>query len=152
MSIKLRKWEEREQIRTSTEKMKHWLIVSREKLYVTIALCSNILRLKAVNVVNARQTRKHDVIKLCSIDYLTTEIEFMLPTFKSWTVHKIKEYITLGLLSIPWNIYHSTTSHHLIFYSLKTVVKRNCVQSPCTYTLWDKKTRHQTLAHNFTKY
>jgi len=27
----------------------------------------------------------------------------------------------------------STHSRHLIFYSLKTVVKRNCVQSSCTY-------------------
>ena len=27
----------------------------------------------------------------------------------------------------------STHSHHLIFYSLKTVVKRNCVQSSYTY-------------------
>jgi len=27
--------------------------------------------------------RKHDAIKLCSVEYLTTEIEYMLPTFKS---------------------------------------------------------------------
>jgi len=39
--------------------------------------------------------RKHDVIKLCSIEYLTTQIELALPTFKSWTVHKIIEYLTL---------------------------------------------------------
>jgi len=33
---------------------------------------------------------KHDAIKVCSIEYLTTEIELVLPTFKSWTwtVHK----------------------------------------------------------------
>ena len=35
--------------------------------------------------------RKHDVIKVCSIEYLTTEIELVLPTFKSGTVqnHRI---------------------------------------------------------------
>ena len=32
----------------------------------------------------------------------------MLPTFKSCTVHKIIEYLTLGLLSSLWNISHST--------------------------------------------
>jgi len=32
---------------------------------------------------------KHDVIKLCSIEYLMTQLELLLPTFKSWTVHKI---------------------------------------------------------------
>jgi len=53
--------------------------------------------------ITARQTRtslcKHDVIKVCSTEHLTTQIELMLPTFKSWTVHKITEYLTLGLLS-----------------------------------------------------
>jgi len=39
------------------------------------------------NYFTARQTRKHDVMKVCSIEYLTTEIELVLPTFKSWTVH-----------------------------------------------------------------
>ena len=46
-----------------------------------------------------RQLRKHDVIKVCSIEYLTTKITLMLPTFKFWTVHKVREYLTLGLLS-----------------------------------------------------
>jgi len=40
---------------------------------------------------------KHDVIKVCGIEYLTTQIDFMLPTFKSCTAHKIIEYLTLGL-------------------------------------------------------
>ena len=35
-----------------------------------------------------RPLRKLDVkIKVCSIEYLTTEIELVMPTFKSWTVH-----------------------------------------------------------------
>jgi len=33
--------------------------------------------------------RKHDIIKACSTEYLTTEIELVLPTFKSWTVYRI---------------------------------------------------------------
>ena len=115
MSIKLRRWEEREQIRTAAEKTKYCLIFSREILYVTVVLCLNILWLKAVNEITARQTRtslcKHDVIKRCSIEYLTTQIELLLPTFNSWTVHKIMEYFTLGLLSSLWYIYHSTTAY-----------------------------------------
>ena len=42
---------------------------------------------------------KHDIIKVCNIEYLTTKTELVLPTFKSWTVHKIIEYLRLGLLS-----------------------------------------------------
>jgi len=34
-----------------------------------------------------------------SIEYLTTERELVLPTFKSCAVYKIIEYLTLGLLS-----------------------------------------------------
>jgi len=90
-------------LRTAAEKMKHCLIFSREIFYVSIVLCLNILRLKTVNEIAARQTRsslcKHDVIKVCSIEYLTTEIELMLPTFKSWTIHKIIQYLALVLLS-----------------------------------------------------
>jgi len=38
----------------------------------------------------------------------------VLPSFKSWTVHKIViEYLTSGLLSSFWNIYHSTTAYFL---------------------------------------
>jgi len=48
-------------------------------------LCLNILWLKEINEITARQTRtslcKHDIIKVCSIEYLTTKIEFALPTF-----------------------------------------------------------------------
>jgi len=42
MSIKLRRYEEREQIRTATEKMKDCLISAREIFHVTIVLCLNI--------------------------------------------------------------------------------------------------------------
>jgi len=35
----------------------------------------------------------------------------MLPTFKSWTVHDIIEYLTLGQLSSLRNIYRSTTAY-----------------------------------------
>jgi len=56
-------------------------------IYATIVLRLNILWLKAVNEIAAMQTRtslrKHDVIKVCSIEYLTTLIESLLPTFKS---------------------------------------------------------------------
>jgi len=61
------------------------MIFSREIFYVKIVLCLNILWLKAINEITARQTRtsscKHDVIKVCSIEYLTTQIELVLPTF-----------------------------------------------------------------------
>ena len=40
---KLRRYEEREQIRTATEKMKHCLIFSCEIFHITIVLCLNIL-------------------------------------------------------------------------------------------------------------
>jgi len=46
----------------------------------------------------SKHERKHDVIKVRSIEYLTAQIELVLPTFNSWTVHKIAEYLTLGLL------------------------------------------------------
>jgi len=83
----------------------------------TIVFCLNILWLKAVNDVTARQTRtrlrKRDVIKVCSTNYLTTQIELALPTFKSWTVHKIKEYLTWWPLFSLRNIYHITTAYFL---------------------------------------
>ena len=81
--------------------------------HVTIVLCLSILCLKAVNKIIARQTRtrlrKHDVIKVCSIEYFTTQIELVLSAFKSWIAHKIIEYLTSGLLSSLWNIYHTTS-------------------------------------------
>ena len=55
--------------------MEHCLTFSREIFYVTIALCLNILSLKAVNEITARQTqtslRKHDATEVCSIEDLT---------------------------------------------------------------------------------
>jgi len=91
MSIKLRRWEEREQTRTGTEKMKQCLILSRETFYVTIV---------EITARHARTSlRKRNVIKVCSTEYLTTEIELVLPTFKSWTVHKIIEINSKGPLN-----------------------------------------------------
>ena len=43
MPMKLRRLEEREQIRTSAEKMEHYLIFSRQMFDATIVLCLNIL-------------------------------------------------------------------------------------------------------------
>jgi len=37
-------------------------------------------------------------IKVCSIEYLTIQIELVLPTLRSWTVHKTIEYLASGLL------------------------------------------------------
>jgi len=115
MSIKLRRYRECEQIRTSTEKMEHCLIFSHETFCVTIVLCLNILWLKAANEITDGQTRtiwrKHDVVKLCSIEYLTTQIELVLPTFMSWTVHKIIEHLMLGLSCSLWYIYLNTTTY-----------------------------------------
>ena len=93
--------------------MKHCLIFSREIFYVTTVLCLNILRLKAVNEIVARQTQTSFAKKQKNydIEYLTTQTELVLPTFKSWTVHKIIEYLTLGLLSSLRNIYHNTTAY-----------------------------------------
>jgi len=80
-----------------------------------IVLYLNILWLKTVDEITARQTWtslcKHDITILCSVEYLTTQIELVLPTFfKSWTVHKVIEYLTLGLLSSLWNICHINVS------------------------------------------
>ena len=86
-----------------------WTILRRNFLYL------NIVRLKAVSEITARQTRtslrKHDVIIVSTIEYLSTQIELVLPTFKSWTIHYIIEYLTSGLLSNLWNTYHSTTAY-----------------------------------------
>ena len=66
-----------EQLQT---KRKHCPIFSCEIFYITFVLCLNILCLKAVDEFTARQTRtrlnrKHDIMEVCSIEYLTTEIE-----------------------------------------------------------------------------
>jgi len=71
--------------KNSYSEVKYCLIFSREIFYVTVVSCLNILRLKTVNEITAGQTRtnlrKHDAIKVCSIEYLTTQIELVLPTF-----------------------------------------------------------------------
>ena len=68
--------------------------------------------------------------------------------------------ICRGWLFLDHHVGHQISSHRLIFYSLKTVVKRNCVQNSytCAYnktltncTLWVKKTRHYNIVHNFAK-
>jgi len=56
----------------------------------------------------------NEIIKVCSIECLTIEIKLVLPTFQPWTVHKIIEYLMLGLLSSLWNIYHSTTAYYFL--------------------------------------
>ena len=94
--------------------MKHCLIFSREIFYVRIVLCLNILWLKAVNEITARQTRtslrKHDATKVCSIEYLTSHKWNQCCQLSSPGLFT-KEYFTLGLLSSLWNIYHSTTAY-----------------------------------------
>ena len=79
--------------------------------------------LKAVNEITARQTQtslcKHGIIKLCSIEYLTTQIELVLPTFKSWTVHKIIQYLTLGHYCLAVEI--STTVHTTAYFLTHSV-------------------------------
>jgi len=39
-----------------------------------------------------------NLAKKYSIEYLTTKVELVLPTFKPWTDHKIIEYLTLYIL------------------------------------------------------
>jgi len=80
----------------------------------------HVLWLKAVSEITTRQTRtslrKHNVIKLCSIEYLTTQhtqIELVLRTFTPWTFHKIIQYLMLRLLSSLGNICRSTTAYFL---------------------------------------
>ena len=87
-----------------------------------------ILWLKAINEITAKQTRtslcKHDVIKVCSIEYLTTQIELVLPTFfRLLDVHKIIEYLTLGLLK------YLSQYNSLLFWPTLYIHK------PCTISL-----------------
>ena len=88
-------------MRIATEKMKHCLIYSHEIFYVTknclfkYSATYNVFKFN----YTSRPLRKHDVIKVCSIEYLTTETQMVLPTFNSWTGYKIIEHFTLGLLS-----------------------------------------------------
>ena len=63
--------------------MKHCLVFSREIFYVTILLHLNTLWLKEDSEITARQLRKHVATKVCSIAYLTTEIEISIANFKS---------------------------------------------------------------------
>ena len=84
--------------------------------------------LKAVNDITARQTRTslHDVIKVCSIGYLTTQIELVLPICKSWSVHRIIKYFMSGLLFSLRNIYHSTKAYFLT-HPVHTMVNLSAV-------------------------
>ena len=82
--------------------MQHSLVFSRELFYVSCSVFKYSVT-ESSHEITARQTRtslrKHDVITVCSMDYLTTQIELVLPTFNFWTIHRIIEYLTLGLLS-----------------------------------------------------
>jgi len=76
--------------------MKHILIFSILEFFIL----SSLLTLPTIRLdYTARLLHKHDVIKVCSIEYLTRDIELVLPTFKSWTIYSIIEYLTLGLFS-----------------------------------------------------
>ena len=92
------------------------MVFSREIYYFTIVLCLNILWLKAVSEITARQTRtslsRYDVIKVCSIEYLATQIELVLPTFFQ-LLHRPQNYRIFNdrVLSSLWKIYHSTTAY-----------------------------------------
>jgi len=116
--------------------MKHCLLFSREIFYVTIVLCLNILWLKAVDEITARQTRtslhEYDVIKVCSIEYiLTSQIESVNQCCQLLSPGPFtKEYLSLGLLSSLWNIYHSTTAY-LFRPTLYIIVAidRTCIAS-----------------------
>ena len=113
--------------------MKYCLIFSREIFYVTIVFCLNILWLKAVNEITARQTRislrKHDVIKVSSIEYFNHTNRISVAIFQVRTVHKIIEYLTLGLLSSLWN-HHSTTTY---FFDQPCILNRS---STVTVASW----------------
>jgi len=54
---------------------------------------------------------KHELpsqnLYVCSIECLTTQTELVLPTFKYWTVHKVMEYLALGLLSKKVKVAHT---------------------------------------------
>ena len=99
MSIKLRRQEEREQIRTAAEKMKHCLIFSREIFRHNCFMFKySMTESSLINEITARQTRTSFVkfIRVCSIEYLSTQIKLVLPTFKSWTFtnHRISNVRT----------------------------------------------------------
>jgi len=64
---------------------------------------------------------------MCSIEYLTTQIELVLLTFNSWTVHKIIEYLTLVLNCLDFEI--SITVQWLTFlthpiYTLSQIIEK----------------------------
>ena len=70
--------------------MKHCLILSREIFYVTIVLFkysmteSSQLKILRGKHELASQNLAKKLRYLKSIEYLTTEIKLVLPTFKSW--------------------------------------------------------------------
>ena len=57
--------------------MQNCLMFLSERIYVTLVLCLNILWLKAVNEITARQTRTSfaKFVKVGTIEYLTTQME-----------------------------------------------------------------------------
>jgi len=92
--------------------MKHCLIISREIFTSQLFFCLKILWLKAVNeftacanneLVSQNLAKKvlGKMFDMCSI----------VPNQSLKTLHKIVEFLTLGLLSSLRNIYHSTTAY-----------------------------------------
>ena len=88
---------------------------------------------KKSNEITARQTRtslgKHDVIKVCSIEYLTTQIELVLPTFFQ-LLDRSQNYRIFNvrgrLLSSLGNIYHSTTAYFFDPPCILTCLRTRC--------------------------
>jgi len=98
--------------------MKYCMAFSREIYYFPIVLCLNILRLKAVSEITARQTRTslsmYDVIKVCSIEYLATQIELVLPTFFQ-LLHRPQNYRIFNDRGIVWPLKNLPHYNSLLF-------------------------------------
>jgi len=64
--------------------MRHCLIFSHKIFYATYSFTFkySMTEMKAVSEITAWQLRKYDVTKVCSIEYLTTEIEISIANFQ----------------------------------------------------------------------
>ena len=106
--------------------MKYCLIF-HVKYFVTIVLCLNILWLKAINEITARQTRtnlhvrKHDFIKVCSMEYLTTQIELVLPAFFQ-LLNRSKNYRILNASAIVQPLKYLSQYNSLLFWPTLNVL------------------------------
>jgi len=89
-------------------------------------------------------------MNVCSIEYLTTQIELMLPTFNSWTVNKIMKYLTLGDC-VAYEISHSTTAYFfdppcrfaILPQIASRLVELFCTDHSCVRSAHSQHTRHQ---------